>query len=182
MNARAAATITKITASTTDRGGPLVSSSPKKIRSLPDRLISTGKKRTKATSRARASGAYGKRFVFLSARRNPMPMPRKLPRRTKFEKYERWRTLDPAHRISASSTKSMRKLRRTRRIRGGGHSLPAGSGAAAVGRSSPVISAIDGHAPGSRAGAGRATARGVRDLHGGDKVVHRSGTPVSAER
>ncbi len=44
-----------------------------------------------------------------------MPMPRKLPSRTKFEKYERCRTLEPAQRINASSTNSITKLNRTSR-------------------------------------------------------------------
>jgi hypothetical protein len=39
-----------------------------------------------ATSPSNATGAHGKRFTGLSARRKPIPIPRKLPSRTKFEK------------------------------------------------------------------------------------------------
>ena len=42
-------------------------------------------------------------------------MPRKLARRMKFEKYERYRMLEPLQRMSASSTKSIRKLSPSRR-------------------------------------------------------------------
>ena len=48
--------------------------------------IWTGNLSTKKTSRASATGAQGKRFTRDRARRNPMPMPRKLPSRTKLEK------------------------------------------------------------------------------------------------
>ncbi len=58
-------------------------------------------------------------------------MPRKLPRSTKFEKYERCNTFDPAHRMSASSTKSITKLSPSSRIR---------SAAVVGGRSGPVAS------------------------------------------
>ena len=44
-----------------------------------------------------------------------MPMPRKLPSRTKFEKYARKRTFEPVQRMSASSTNSIRLLSRIRR-------------------------------------------------------------------
>jgi hypothetical protein len=87
MKAMVAATATKITERTTARGGPLLSRPPpKKIRSLPLWVISTGKKRTKATREARASGAQTNRFPRRPARRKPRPIPRKLPRSTKFEK------------------------------------------------------------------------------------------------
>jgi hypothetical protein len=39
--------------------------------------------------RPSATGANGNRLTRRWARRNPIPIPRKLPRRTKFEKYER---------------------------------------------------------------------------------------------
>jgi len=83
--------------------------------SVPDRSISTGKSRTNATSAARPIEAKGKRSRWASARKNPSPIPRKLARRMKFEKYERYRMLDPVHRMRASSTKSIRKLRASMR-------------------------------------------------------------------
>ena len=68
---------------------PLFSRAPKKIRSLPERLIWTGKTMTNPTIAASSTGARGKRFGDERARRNPTPMPRKLASRTKLEKYER---------------------------------------------------------------------------------------------
>ena len=51
-------------------------------------------------------------------------MPRKDPSSTKLLKYERWTTFEPVQRMSASSTKSIRQLSRTRRsgFRHGGQS------------------------------------------------------------
>ncbi len=62
---------------------------PKNNRSVPLERMLTGKKRTNATKAASASGVYGNRSRDDRARRNPIPMPKKLPSSTKFEKYDR---------------------------------------------------------------------------------------------
>jgi hypothetical protein len=51
------------------------------------------------------------------ALRNPRPIPRKLASKTKFEKYDRYSTFEPIHRIKASSKKSIKKLSATSRRR-----------------------------------------------------------------
>ena len=87
-----AATARNTMGSVTQVGGPLAWKlpAPKKIiPAFPVRTTSTGNTRTKRISRASATGAQGNRFTRARARRNPMPIPRKLPSRTKFEKYDR---------------------------------------------------------------------------------------------
>jgi hypothetical protein len=95
-----------------------VRSAEKKSRLPPvDCRMSTGKKRTNAISASRASGAHENNCLARPARRKPTPMPRKLPSSTKFEKYDRYTTLEPVQRISASSTNSIKKLSRISRSR-----------------------------------------------------------------
>jgi hypothetical protein len=91
MTARAAATSTKMIGSTTSRGRPLSSGFPpmKTRLPVPCTSMSNGTNHTKSTRRARAAGVHPLRSRALRARRKPMPMPRKLPRSTKFEKWER---------------------------------------------------------------------------------------------
>ena len=83
-----AATARNTTGSVTHVGGPLAWNvpEPKNRSCCPVRMTSTGNARTKRISRASATGDQGKRFTRDRARRNPMPMPRKLPSRTKLEK------------------------------------------------------------------------------------------------
>src|SRR6187399_2995697 len=85
------------------------------MRSEPDRSIRTGKIRTSPTKEASPTGAYGNRLTLARPRRKPTPMPRKDPSSTKLLKYERWTMFEPVQRMSASSTKSIRQLRRIRR-------------------------------------------------------------------
>src|SRR5918994_1814590 len=55
------------------------------------------------------SGNHANRLRRRPASRQPMPMPRKLARRMKFEKYASSRTYAGIHRISAISRKRTRK-------------------------------------------------------------------------
>jgi hypothetical protein len=62
-------------------------------------------------------------------------MPRKLPSKTKFVRYARWMSFAAVQRMSASSTKSMRKLSpksRTRATASVRSSTTGGSAAAAA--------------------------------------------------
>ena len=86
------ATAIKTTGRVSHVGKPVVFSEdpdPKNTSWGPVRTTSTGNTRTKRISRASATGAHGNRLTRARARRNPMPMPRKLPSRTKLEKYDR---------------------------------------------------------------------------------------------
>jgi hypothetical protein len=80
-----AATATKMAGRVAQIGRPLrlCWRAPKKISSLPDRSIWTGKTSTKATRIASNRGASWNRLPDDRARRNPAPMPRKLASRTK---------------------------------------------------------------------------------------------------
>jgi hypothetical protein len=55
----------------------------------PDRSTCTGNRSTNRTKTARAGAALWNDPTFDPDRRNPIPIPRKLPSKTKFEKYER---------------------------------------------------------------------------------------------
>ncbi len=71
----------------TKGGSPVrVPRAPKKMSSVPDRSISTGKSLTNPTSTARAIGAKRNRLRPLLALKNPRPMPRKLASKMKLEK------------------------------------------------------------------------------------------------
>jgi hypothetical protein len=86
MQVSTAATAENTTGSTTTRLGPSVSM-PKKMRLPPAMPTWTSSSRAATTQAARASGAQGSSGVSLRpARRNPRPIPRKLPSRTMLEK------------------------------------------------------------------------------------------------
>ena len=89
--AMTAATARKTQGSVTQVGGPVAWNfpAPKKRSWVWARSTWTGNSLTKMISSASATGAHGNRFTRERARRNPMPMPRKLPSRTKLEKYDR---------------------------------------------------------------------------------------------
>ena len=90
MSVMMPATPRKRTGRVSQGGSPLcVPNAPKKISSVPDRSICTGKIRTNAIRTASAIGAKRNKSYRASARKNPRPIPRKLARRTKFEKYDR---------------------------------------------------------------------------------------------
>ena len=81
------ATPRKRTGRVSQGGNPVwVPNAPKKMSSVPDRSISTGKIRTNAISAARPMGAKRNRSRPESGRKNPSPIPRKLASRMKFEK------------------------------------------------------------------------------------------------
>ena len=84
-----AATDRKIRGSISHRGSPFCWSEPKKMSPLPERSITTGNAVMNPVKNASITGDQRKRSGGLRARRNPTPMPRKLPSRTKFEKYDR---------------------------------------------------------------------------------------------
>jgi hypothetical protein len=84
-----AATAMKTAGSISQVGRPCVSSDPKYRRLPPVRSIVTGNALTSPRNTASETGANTKRSGFLCPRRNPRPMPRKLPSSTKFEKYDR---------------------------------------------------------------------------------------------
>jgi hypothetical protein len=82
------ATMAKIAGSSIHIGRPL-GWPPKKISWLPERSTSTGKMSTNATKNVSATPAQGNKSALDVARRKPMPMPRKLPSKTKLEKKDR---------------------------------------------------------------------------------------------
>jgi hypothetical protein len=84
--AMTAATARKTKDSETQIGSPVRPYPPKKISSLPLRSISTGKINTAPTRIASVSGANGNRSILEAPRRNPTPIPRKLPSSTKLLK------------------------------------------------------------------------------------------------
>ncbi len=87
MNMSRIATVTKMTGSTTSRGGPEMVGSLKKMSWPPLTLMSIGAMRMNATKAASTTGAYGNsERPPRPAHRNPRPMPRKLPSSTRFEK------------------------------------------------------------------------------------------------
>ena len=113
MHVITAATTTNTTGSTTQRGGPDVSS-PKKMSVPPATPTFTSRTRTSTMRAVSSAGANGNSDrVLRLVHRNPRPMPRKLPSRTTLEKYARYSTFAPSQRISASSMKSMRNAVRT---------------------------------------------------------------------
>ena len=77
------------------------------------RSICAGKALTRPRKSAITNGDHANRSGPLWARRNPIPMPRKLPSKTKLAKYDRCTIQAPAHLIATSSTKSIRKLAAT---------------------------------------------------------------------
>ncbi len=83
------ATTRKITGRLTQVGGPLALTEVKNSSCPPPRFTWTGNTSTNRISRASATGAHRNRSTRDLARRKPRPMPRKLPSRTKFEKYDR---------------------------------------------------------------------------------------------
>ena len=70
---------------------------------------SSRKKYTAATTAACRSGNHANRRTRRGASRQPIPIPRKLASRMKFEKYERSRMCAGIHRINATSRKRTRK-------------------------------------------------------------------------
>ena len=105
-----AATTQKTIVNMNHLGGPIGRWSAKKIRSLPPTSILTSNNLTKMINPERKKGARGnKDFSERLAHKKPKPIPRKLPIRTKFEKYAKYTMLAPNQRIKASSTKSRRK-------------------------------------------------------------------------
>ncbi len=101
------------TASSTQRGSADHPNAPNKRPSWS--RTDTGKSKTKPTSAASATGAHANSSGPRDARKNPIPIPRKLASKTKFVRYARWMSLAAVHRMSANSTNSMRKLSANRR-------------------------------------------------------------------
>jgi hypothetical protein len=117
MAANVAATSTKITETLSHSGSSGSPSAPCRSRVRESALIDTGKASTNPTSNASATGASGSRLNRASARRKPIPSPRKLASSTKLVSDARCTLLAAVHRISASSTNSTRKLSDSSRIR-----------------------------------------------------------------
>src|SRR5262245_10389177 len=112
--------------------------------SEPVRSIVTGKTST-PTTRTLSSGIdTGHTDQLFLLMRKPAPMPRNDPSSTKFEKYDRWTTFAPSHRISASSRKSMRQLDNSSRTT----VLPA-SASAATCDAAPSAGEVEYARPGS---------------------------------
>ncbi len=76
----------------------------------PVRSIVTGNQSTPTTRMLSSGIDAGHMDQLFLLMRKPAPIPRNEPSRTKFEKYDRWITFAPSHRISASSRKSIRLL------------------------------------------------------------------------
>src|SRR4051812_32057469 len=87
-----AATVWETKGNKTQIGRPRVGSDPKYTRSPPLRSRVTGKTITATKKIASISGAHRKRSGPRCPRRNPTPIPRNEPSRTKFEKYDRYTT------------------------------------------------------------------------------------------
>src|SRR6185295_16008822 len=97
--------------------------------SEPVRSIVTGKTSTPTTRMLSSGIDTGHTDQLFLLMRKPAPMPRNEPSRTKFEKYDRWTTFAPSHRINASSRKSMRQLDSSSRTT----ALPASASAVTCG-------------------------------------------------